>query len=432
MKARWELVSSRRRVAPAASARVVRHARGDRRWARGCLPGRRCCTATSTPARRRIEATRAVVVVLPAVPVMPMLGLPSARAGGRRGTRRALLEHGASRPGVRPRASRRRGRRSRPRRGRSSRSTPGWTSIPSSRSSPAVRGSVSGLASRTALPSLASSRASATASRPKPSIRTSTPRSSRVDVVLSHVGTEDASSIGGCAVRGSSARLEHRLEPVDQLRLRLEQLHPRLGEPEPGGAIDLRELLQLPRPRRPLERERVARRRSASKSPSAHQAATIFPAFCRIVPRSTSASRATGGGAPSSSSNSRKRDVERLLARLDLALRDRPGTVVLPRPERPAGMDEQHLERVASAAVEEKACALLRHRGQPTYASATPRMISTTAANRNGTAGASVVARADSPGRRELFATPTSLPGRSRHRDRGRDRANYLPLRARA
>ena len=40
-------------------------------------------------------------------------------------------------------------------------------------------------------------------------------------------------------------------------------------------------------------------------------------------------------------------NVERLLARLDLALRDRPGTIVLPREERPTRMDEQHLGAVA-------------------------------------------------------------------------------------
>src|SRR5207342_1012105 len=59
-------------------------------------------------------------------------------------------------------------------------------------------------------------------------------------------------------VRGSSARLERRLQPVDQLRLRLDQLRACLDEAEPTGAIDLRELLHLPRPWWPFERERVA------------------------------------------------------------------------------------------------------------------------------------------------------------------------------
>ena len=59
--------------------------------------------------------------------------------------------------------------------GSASRSTPGWTSIPSSRSRRASRGSGSGLGEPNALPSPASRRASATASGPKPSIRTSTP-----------------------------------------------------------------------------------------------------------------------------------------------------------------------------------------------------------------------------------------------------------------
>ena len=53
------------------------------------------------------------------------------------------------------------------------------------------------------------------------------------------------------------------------------------------STIDLGELLQPPRAGRPLERERVAPYPVGSKSPSAHQAVTSFPAFCRTVPRST-------------------------------------------------------------------------------------------------------------------------------------------------
>ena len=60
-------------------------------------------------------------------------------------------------------------------------------------------------------------------------------------------------------------------------------------------------------------------------------------------------------------------NVERILARLDLALRDRPDTVILPRAERPTRMDEQHLATVACPAIEEEAGAVLWHRErQPT------------------------------------------------------------------
>src|SRR5205823_9751847 len=53
------------------------------------------------------------------------------------------------------------------------------------------------------------------------------------------------------------------------------------------------------------------------------------------------------------------RDVDRLLAGLDLAFRNRPRPLVLAHPEWAAGMDEEHLELVATQAIGEQARRLL-------------------------------------------------------------------------
>ena len=76
MKARCELVSSSRSVAGAPPRSSRRSPVGHRLAARAPR-----LTATSTPAARRISAVSAVVVVLPAVPVMPMV-LPATVPAG--------------------------------------------------------------------------------------------------------------------------------------------------------------------------------------------------------------------------------------------------------------------------------------------------------------------------------------------------------------
>ena len=124
----------------------LRCARGDRRSARDSPPGAPLLTAMSTPARRRIEATRAVVVVLPAVPVMPMLGpfQRSSTRSPRHETRAPRARSFSTRGATSGVQTSRYAISASP--GSASRSTLGWTSIPSSRSSPAARGSGSGLA----------------------------------------------------------------------------------------------------------------------------------------------------------------------------------------------------------------------------------------------------------------------------------------------
>src|SRR4029079_15437258 len=137
-----------------------------------------------------------------------------------------------------------------------------------------------------------------------------------------------------------SERLEHRLEPVDELRLRLEKLHARLGELEPTGAIDLRELPCLPRAGWPLEREGVApepgRVEVALRAPRCHDLSRLLADRSEIDERPTRDRRRRAElllELP-------QRDIERFLTRFDLALGDRPGPIVLPREERPARMDE--------------------------------------------------------------------------------------------
>jgi len=60
------------------------------------------------------------------------------------------------------------------------------------------------------------------------------------------------------------------------------------------------------------------------------------------------------------------RSLFRILTRLILALRDRPGTVVLVGPERAAGMHDEHLERpTATEAIRQQSCTLGWHPQAP-------------------------------------------------------------------
>ena len=160
---------------------------------------------------RRIAAARAVVVVLPAVPVMPMRrALPALE--------QQVAEAGDTRaPGAKLRDAR--CNLGRPDvevgdlglAGSASRSAPGWTSMPSSRSA-CASGGLGRRGSRGArrCPRRASNRASAIASASNPSIRTSTPGSSRVDVVLTHVRAHDVDPVGRCDRAAAAGRTAHR------------------------------------------------------------------------------------------------------------------------------------------------------------------------------------------------------------------------------
>src|SRR4051794_6542946 len=75
-------------------------------------------------------------------------------------------------------------------------------------------------------------------------------------------------------------------EPVQQRRLGREDPLARLVEPEPLRAVDLRELLRLARPRRPLERERVRfdglRVRVALERPCGHDLAALLSHLAEV------------------------------------------------------------------------------------------------------------------------------------------------------
>ena len=216
------------------------------------------------------------------------------------------------------------------------------------------------------------------------------------------------------AARVRRGRFRQRLEPVDELRLRLEQLHARVRQAVPARSIDLRELLQLPRAGRPLERERVAPElRIGSKSPSAHQAATIFPAFCRTVPRSTSASRSIGGWRAELLLELAQRNLERLLARArphpsGSTRRRRPSA---PRTARPDGRAAPRSRRCRGGRGEGRRSAWAscevsrRRRGPRPRGSGQPPQTRTA---RRGQASCP----ADSPGHRGPLARSTSLPAR--------------------
>jgi hypothetical protein len=89
----------------------------------------------------------------------------------------------------------------------------------------------------------------------------------------------------------------------------------------------------------------VAGSRSALDQRGA-QARTILPPDWRISPRSTNSD--AGTGAPISSVELAAGRLERILAGLVLALRDRPRTGVLARPVRPAHVAEQHLDHATA------------------------------------------------------------------------------------
>ena len=163
MKARCELVSSSRRgVLARARRRGVEEVAVGQRF----RPGARA-DAMSMPALRRMAATSAVVVVLPAVPVMPMLG-PLQRSRNR-SPRHEMRVPG--RGGVATRGaisvSRRRGMRI----GRAGIGIEvgARPHVDPERSELSVSAGGFGPASRTLFPSLASSRASAMESGSKPS-----------------------------------------------------------------------------------------------------------------------------------------------------------------------------------------------------------------------------------------------------------------------
>ena len=99
----------------------------------------------------------------------------------------------------------------------------------------------------------------------------------------------------------------------------------------------------------------LLRTSAGSISPSAANACTVFARDCTT---GGSGVRTLVSAMPVSSANSRRAAASGVFGRVELALRNRPGAVVATRPERAAGMHEQHLEPDAAFPVEQNARAL--------------------------------------------------------------------------
>ena len=151
-------------------------------------------------------------------------------------------------------------------------------------------------------------------------------------------------------------------QPVEEGQLGLDDLRAGEVEVEPGGPVDLRELLDAARPRRPLQLEGVAGDgigvQVTLPRPDSEQLAPLHLAE-RIQPRcGHRAAELLGELAPGCSLA--------VLVRIVLALRDRPGAVVLLRPERAAHVTQQHLDPPARTAVQQDTGAADgRHADQP-------------------------------------------------------------------
>src|SRR5262249_9396097 len=135
-----------------------------------------------------------------------------------------------------------------------------------------------------------------------------------------------------------------------------------LFRPEPCGAIDLGELLHAARPRRPFQREGIAFQLGRV------EIALRGPDVDRLGPRLPEAAEGEEPALepePNLLLELPLGRLERILALTALALGDAPSTLVLPGPERPAGVDEKHLGAGAFPTKQQDACAAFAHHGCP-------------------------------------------------------------------
>ena len=134
--------------------------------------------------------------------------------------------------------------------------------------------------------------------------------------------------------------------------------------PTPTRAINLRPRRHLARARRPLHLELVADDvldiEITFDCPHANQFAAGLAELTEVDPGSRGRFLAELLG------EFPVRRLLRILARLVLALGDRPGTVVLLGPERAAGMHHEHFENpTAIEAIRQQPCTLSRHHQPP-------------------------------------------------------------------
>src|SRR5690606_20383637 len=170
-----------------------------------------------------------------------------------------------------------------------------------------------------------------------------------------------ASSI--CVIARALRRsLQHVAQLVDEPNLARDQLLLRDLEREPGGAVDLGERLLPARARRPLHDEGVAHDRVriavALERPGVHHLAARLPARAERDELALGHDPGLLGELP-------LRRRERVLARRELALGDRPGAAVALGPERPARVDQKHLRCTVAAPEHQQTRAGPRHHPSP-------------------------------------------------------------------
>ena len=150
------------------------------------------------------------------------------------------------------------------------------------------------------------------------------------------------SAVAGVSLADRSPQRASDTERLQDRHLALQDLARSLRGREPRRAVDFREFLRPPRPRRPLHGERVAL--ELGRIDIALHAPRRRPSWRSIGGKLPSATTSPSSLNPVSSANSRRAAAECVLARLAFALRDAPGAVVLLRPERPARVHQEHLE----------------------------------------------------------------------------------------
>src|ERR687896_1346764 len=147
-------------------------------------------------------------------------------------------------------------------------------------------------------------------------------------------------------------------QPVEQLGLRGVQLLARLVEPEPARAVDLGELAHRARPRRPFERERVAAGGVGVDVALDREGRDLLAALELDGPEL--GQLALGQRRAELLLELARGARARVLVVAVLALRERPRARVLVRPERPAGVHEQHLADPVAPPVQHDAGAALQ------------------------------------------------------------------------
>src|SRR4051812_4027299 len=144
---------------------------------------------------------------------------------------------------------------------------------------------------------------------------------------------------------------ERSLEPVQERRLRVLDLRSSLPEVEPTHPVDLGEGPRLPRPRRPFHLVGVADRGVGIEVAFERPCHNALP---RLLPDLAELDRgSTGRIRPGLLGELAPGHVEQVLAGFGLALQDRPMSVVLPGPVRPAWVAQQHLHAGLDATPQE-------------------------------------------------------------------------------